>query len=429
MLEYDARALGLERERFADSALQLVYRLVKAGHEAYIVGGSIRDFLIGKTPKDFDIATSAYPKQIVRLFPRSRIIGMRFKIVHVYLDDEEILEVTTFRSLRSGKGKASTSSRHRGRKPIVRDNLYGTLEEDVLRRDFTVNAMYYSPVEQRVVAYKHAMRDLEERQLKCIGKIEQSYTEDPVRMLRALRYVAKTGFTLAQDETRLITQMTNGLKTVTPGRLFEEVSKLFQCGSSEAFFALLEQHGLAKVLFPLCYRTTDAKSIKPNFLKAFAVLADAKTSKGEGVSRSLIAATLLWIGLPPKMRLLFEDENSNREELRQAIYYAVRDKLAYPVAIPSCFVPKTMSVCVLQICFTSKRFVDLKCLLSHRYFNEAYDFFCLRASIGSVDKACASWWAHLLKQTKKEQMALLTKHSVPEERRPTKKKWPRGRNK
>ena len=245
--------LGLAAERIDPHALTIVETLRDAGHEAYIVGGGVRDLLLDTRPKDFDVATSAHPEAVRKLFRRSRLIGRRFPIVHVMFG-RDFIEVTTFRAQ---TGEARQVHEESGR--ILRDSSFGTLAEDALRRDFTVNALYYDPLAREVLDFTAGMGDLQARRLRLIGDPETRYREDPVRMLRAARLAAKLDFDIHPSASEPFAELAPLLGQVAPARLFDESLKLFMAGHALKSFRTLRRHGLLAPLFPATARALDGE--------------------------------------------------------------------------------------------------------------------------------------------------------------------------
>ena len=238
----------LSRSQVSAAALKVLYRLKDAGFAAYLVGGCVRDLLLGLTPKDFDIATDAMPEQVTQLFRNSRVIGRRFRIVHVRFGQETI-EVSTFRAHHSpfDEEDPDTEPLERRRSDsgmILRDNVYGRVDEDAGRRDFTINALYYDIRDFTLHDYADGLRDLNARQIRMIGDPAIRYREDPVRMLRAVRFAAKLDFTLAEETLKPIRTLRTLLLQVPAARLFDEVIKLFLTGHGLSSFQLLRAHGL-----------------------------------------------------------------------------------------------------------------------------------------------------------------------------------------
>ncbi|MCH1488168.1 MAG: polynucleotide adenylyltransferase PcnB, partial [Pseudomonadales bacterium] len=240
----------ISRKQISKNALTVLYDLNKAGYEAYLVGGCIRDLLLSGKPKDFDVATNATPEQVNALFRRARIVGRRFKIVHVRFG-REVIEVTTFRAAHQ-EPQAGTDPRgeQNSQGMLLRDNVYGSLREDALRRDFTINALYYSVDGFRVFDYTAGLADLDKKLLRMIGDPAQRYREDPVRMLRVIRFAAKLGFTIEKATAAPIADMSHHLEQVAPARLFDEISKLFLGGQAYKIFQLMLKYDLFSPLFP-----------------------------------------------------------------------------------------------------------------------------------------------------------------------------------
>ena len=238
----------VSRRQFSEASLKVLYRLHNAGYEAYLVGGCLRDSLLGIDPKDFDVATDATPEQVKQLFRNSRIIGRRFRIVHVRFG-REVIEVTTFRGKpRDDHGDHLASQSDDGL--LLRDNVWGNIEEDALRRDFTVNALYYNIADFTLHDFAGGVDDIASRTLRLIGDPETRYREDPVRMLRAIRFAAKLDFDIAPDTEAPIAEMAPLLLQIPPARLFDEILKLFLSGEGLATFRLLRDYGLFAMLFP-----------------------------------------------------------------------------------------------------------------------------------------------------------------------------------
>ena len=243
------KQFGLSQGVFPKRVLDIVRSLNRGGYEAYVVGGGVRDFLLGVKPKDFDVATDAHPEQVVKLLPRCRIIGRRFRIVHVR-DRREVTEVSTFRAFLENGGDSVVRD---GR--IIKDNTYGSLEEDILRRDFTINAMYYNPLSEKLVCHGNAIDDVRNRFLRSIGDPRLRYQEDPVRMLRAIRFAAKLKLRMADDVAENIRVFASLIEDVASTRLFEESVKLFHSGAAARVYPLLREHGIFEMLYPKVTQT------------------------------------------------------------------------------------------------------------------------------------------------------------------------------
>ena len=282
----------ISRANISESALKVLYRLKSSGFEAFLVGGGVRDLLLGREPKDFDIATDAHPEKVAGLFRNSRIIGRRFKLVHVRFG-REIIEVATFRSEHE---EGDFNENHAADGMIISDNVYGTLEQDAWRRDFTVNSLYYNINDFSVVDYTTGMADLESGVLRVIGDAEQRYIEDPVRMLRAIRFAAKLGFRIHVDSEQPLTELGERLESVPPARLFDEILKLFLSGNAVGTYELLRHYNLFRYLFPM----TDAcLEEEENSFPHTMVLrglenTDARIAVDKPVTPAFLFAVLLW---------------------------------------------------------------------------------------------------------------------------------------
>lgn len=242
------RQHSLERADISRNAVNVVERLQKAGYQAYLVGGCVRDLLLNLEPKDFDVATSATPEQVRAEFRNARVIGRRFKLVHVHFG-REIIETATFRANHpqgADEEDSNQSSRNESGR-ILRDNVYGNQEEDAQRRDFTMNALYYDPVTERILDYAHGVHDIRNRLIRLIGDPEQRYLEDPVRMLRAVRFAAKLGFEIEKHSAAPIRRLAPMLRDIPSARLFDEILKLFLGGKAERTFELLLELSLIHI--------------------------------------------------------------------------------------------------------------------------------------------------------------------------------------
>ncbi len=387
--DYRATHFGLSGKLFPGRVLRVIETLYNAGHEAYIVGGGVRDFLLGHKPKDFDVATSAHPEQVAALFPRCRLIGRRFRLAHVRdpRDRREITEVATFRAF---LGEGCNSVVENGR--IIRDNTYGTLEEDILRRDFTINSMYYNPLSGRVVCHSDAPADIKNRRLRSIGDPWTRYREDPVRMLRAVRFTAKLGLQMEADVAQQIHALAPLLKDVPSSRLFEESVKLFHSGAAHEAYALLKQYGLFELLYPAAGQRLgeyeDGES-RERFLQALLANTDRRLVEDKPVTPAFVMAALFWLAAEH----LCLQAAARRTPLtwHQAVSHAWMQQQRC-VSAPRRLIAIAREICLLQKRFESHRKKHLQFVFNHRRFRAAYDFLCLRADSGLGDRVQAEWW-------------------------------------
>ncbi len=365
-------------------ALRVISRLHAAGFQAYLVGGGVRDLLLGLSPKDFDIATDAHPEDVRSLFENSRVIGRRFRIVHVY-SSQGYVEVATFRA--AGRAHANQQGR------IITDNTYGSIEEDVFRRDFTANALYYDPDVGQLLDMVHGRPDLDARLLRVIGDPNLRFREDPVRMLRAVRLAVKLAFRVDRQAKEAIYRLGHLLSEVPPARLFDEMLKLFQAGFAVQTFSALREYGLFQYLFPLT-----EKALKDTSLQTFSDLVygalqntDERIRTGKPVTPSFLYAVFLW----GPMRVLALQLELDGLSPRVAHEAAVKDTLISQLRYTS--IPRRISYPIrdiwdLQYRFYRKRGKQVFRLYQHARFRAAYDFLCLRAGAGEpVDKLC-EWW-------------------------------------
>ena len=378
----------VSRKNISSGALRVLYRLHEAGFRACLVGGAVRDLLLGGHPKDFDIATSATPEEVRKLFRNCRLIGRRFRLAHVVFG-QEIVEVATFR----GSADDGSGGRHVVDGRIVRDNVYGTIEEDAVRRDFTVNALYYDIADFSVLDYVGGYEDLQRRELRLIGDPEQRYREDPVRMLRAVRFAAKLDFTIAPEARAPIDELGELLLHAPPARLFDETLKLFFAGNGLKSFHAIETTGLLADVFPLtaralAFRGGDAfRVMLENGLKG----TDARIAEGKPVTPAFLFATLLWGAVRAQVdREIARGSEASSAWLR--VSHHVIHEQAKHVAIPRRFGAVMEEIWVLQPRFEHRTKKRVHRLLAHPRFRAAYDFLLLRAAEGPHVAELGVWW-------------------------------------
>jgi len=378
----------ISRANISEGALKVLYRLKNAGHEAYLVGGGVRDLLLGREPKDFDVATGARPEEVRRLFRNCRLIGRRFRLAHVRYGNE-IVEVATFR----GRGEPREGERVLVEGRLLRDNVYGTLEEDAWRRDFTVNALYYDIRDFSVVDFTGGMADLRAGVMRLIGDPEVSYHEDPVRILRAVRFAAKLGFRIHPETEAPIRTLGHLLAEVPPARLYEEVLKLFLGGYAAETFELLRHYDVFRHLFPetdACLAEEDQGF--PRLLLARALEnTDARIDEGKPVTPAFLFAALLWE--PVRRQAAFYREEGLGEQA--AMEHAGREVIARQaahVAFPRRFSAVTHEIWSLQPRLARRRGKRALELLAHPRFRAAYDFLVLREQAGEDVGGLVQWW-------------------------------------
>lgn len=364
----------ISRKDISPNALRVLYRLKEAGYGAYLVGGAVRDLLAGRHPKDFDVATDATPEQVKHLFRNCRLIGRRFRLAHVIFG-REIIEVATFRGL-SDDG---TGDRELENGRLVRDNVYGSIEEDAIRRDFTANALYYAIEDFSVRDYVGGFEDVQHRTLRLIGDPEARYREDPVRMLRAVRLAAKLGFHIDATAAEPIPRLARLIADAPPARLFDEALKLFLSGHGEQGFLGLEEHGLLPVLFPETAAALAADSSGRSRAMLLQALAntDRRIEEDKSVTPAFLFAALLW---PAYRRELDQLLDSGMDPLAAQQRAADRVTLhqAQRIALPRRFSTPMEEIWLLQSRFPQRQRKRVFRLLAHPRFRAAYDFLELR---------------------------------------------------
>ena len=380
---------AISRANISSNALKVLYRLKGAGYDAFLVGGGVRDMLLGREPKDFDIATNARPEEVKKLFRNSMLIGRRFRLAHVRYENE-IIEVATFRA--QGDGASDDEARtENGR--ILRDNVYGTLEEDAWRRDFTVNALYYNIQDFSVVDYVAGMTDLQSGMLRLIGDPRQRYHEDPVRMLRAVRFAAKLGFRIHPDSEAPIFELAHLLEDIPSARLFDEILKLFLGGCAVQSFELLRHYGLFAYLFPqteACL-AQEREGFPLTLLIRALQNTDARIAEGKPVTPAFLYAALLWEPLRQAMAGQEAEAMGEIQALQQAAYAVEGQQLAR-TALPKRFGVPMREIWTLQIRLRRTTGLRPLRLLEHPRFRAAYDFMLLRRDAGEDIGELCQWW-------------------------------------
>lgn len=374
---------GIDRRQVSREALRTCENLQAAGYEAYVVGGAVRDLLLGVTPKDFDVVTNATPEQIKRCQRRAIIIGRRFRLVHVMFG-REIIECSTFRALSHEGVQKDRSGR------VVDDNVFGEMWEDAARRDFTINALYYNPSTEEVIDYHNGMQDIENRTVRMIGDPYDRYREDPVRMLRAVRIASKLHFEVDEATLAPITKQAHLLGNVPEARLFDEAMKLLTCGEACLCMEKLRQLHLDRNVLPLL----DVALKEPNgekFLNHAMKRTDERIGIGKKVSPSFLFATLLW----PLTHRQFEERLARGEGQMMAMIEAARSvlkKQGERLAIQNRYVEDIQTIWLLQLKLLRRSSKAALGLLNIPKFRAGYDFMLLRSQLGFVDAEIVQWW-------------------------------------
>lgn len=400
---------SVSRDNIDDTALKVLYRLHKAGYRAMLVGGGVRDLLLGHAPKDFDIATDALPEEVRKLFSNSRLIGRRFRLAHVFFG-REIIEVATFRASQPQEDldlDLDLDREHDDSGRIIRDNVYGQLEDDVWRRDFTVNALYYDIADFSIVDYTSAMQDIDNKVLRLIGDPQTRYREDPVRMLRAIRFAAKLGFVIHPDSEQPIYELGHLLADIPPARLFEEVLKLFHSGKGVVALQLLRKYDLLQYLFkPADETLKQGNEIFESFIHLALESTDKRINQEKPVTPAFLFAAMLWgevDALSQKLVLAGEPGNIAMQNASSAVL----SKQIKNISIPKRFSMVVRDIWQMQHRFQFRHGRRAKSLLMHKKFRAAYDFMCIRGLAGELTDDSCEWWTRIQTLAPKEQEILL----------------------
>ncbi|SFR53102.1 polynucleotide adenylyltransferase PcnB [Thiomicrospira sp. ALE5] len=388
---YSGHQQGIHHRLIAKPALDTVFSLKRAGYDAYLVGGAVRDLMLGIEPKDFDIVTNASPDQVKKVFRhRCQLIGRRFRLAHVRYG-RLVIEVATFRGGQDDSDPARQVDES-GR--LVRDNVYGTMDEDVWRRDFTINALYYDPKRDQVIDYVAGHADLQAGQIALIGDPWVRYREDPVRMIRAVRFAAKLGFNLAPTTEAPIAELGSLLKEVSNARMFDEVLKLFHSGAAIIVFEKLRHYDLFKHLFPLTddVLATESEHFPRQFVMAALQSTDRRIAEDKPVNPAFLFAAMLW---EPMMQAR-QDYLAEGLSPQDAMYAAAGDVLNIQcshTAVPKRFTAQIRDIWNLQFRL-HKRFGDRAATLrAHPRFRAAYDFIGIRVAAGETELTeLFDWW-------------------------------------
>lgn len=388
---------NITRANISKNALKVLYRLAEAGFEAYLVGGGVRDLLLGVTPKDFDLATNCTPEQIRKLFRNCILIGKRFRLAHIIFGSERV-EVATFRGNVDPEDLRQVSDSGM----IVRDNVYGTLEEDAWRRDLTINALYYSIKDFSVIDYTGGFKDLQNRVINIIGDPVLRYREDPVRMLRVVRFAAKLGFSIAPVARDPIITLAHLLQDISSARLFDEITKWFSSGKSLHTLHLLREYGIFPILFP---QTAEILSGDIPFSKeALATLSlgfhstDVRVAEGKPLNHAFLFAVLLWWPLQQQMRHYFVDSTGpGFVSTLNSLMGSICKRQQEQVFIPQRVLLTVKEIWVLQYRFAQRRKKRVYAVLANQKFRAAFDFLLLREQAGEDVAELVAWWTDIQK--------------------------------
>lgn len=394
---------GIHRSSIHPCALKVTRTLKEGGFAAFVVGGAVRDLLLGREPKDFDIATDAAPEDIRRLFRRARLIGRRFQIVHVYCGPDTI-EVTTFRAhtTQSDEDDARVTAEDG---MLLRDNVFGAQHEDAARRDFTVNALYYDPEKEEIWDYHNGVADAQKKVLRMIGDPATRFREDPVRMLRAARFAAKLDFHIAPDTRAPIASLAPMLERIPPARLFDEMMKLLLSGHSERGLHQLRAEGLHRGILPMLDSILDDPK-RQHFLHTALHDTDERIRQGQSASPAFMLASLLWFDMESQLQA-YRTEGMTEQ---QALYAAMDDTLERQRKVLA--FPRRLDGTIKEIWSLQQRFEQRSGsrpfrLLAHPRFRAGFDFLRLRARGEDAPDELPDWWERFQDADEEKRAAML----------------------
>lgn len=422
------------------SALKVLYRLNNGGYDAYLVGGGVRDILLGVAPKDFDIVTNATPEEIKELFRNCRLIGRRFRLAHIVFG-REIIEVATFRGHHNSTKDENTSkvSKQNDEGMLLRDNIYGSIDEDAERRDFTINALYYSAKDFTVHDFANGIADINAKKIRMIGDPETRYREDPVRMLRAIRFATKLNMEISTETKAPIKALSGLLENIPPARMFEEFLKLFMSGKAEENFDQLRAYGIFKHFFPLVDQALEQNSepyLYP-FIKQALQNTDTRVNNEQRVTPAFLFAAMLWYPLQKQIKQLNETAQLTPQDTFFSAMGEIMSEQQRSIAIPKRFQGVMKDILILQDKLSRREGKKAYKAFEHPKFRAGYDFLILRAEIESNDsdelstlQELAKWWTDF-QDNPPETRAQMIKAALPSrsgaKRSPRKKRKPNNK--
>ncbi len=400
---------NVSRNEISSAALKVLYRLHKAGYQSFLVGGGVRDAMLELHPKDFDIATNATPDEVRSLFNNCRLIGRRFRLAHIRYG-REIIEVATFRAAANHE---DDDEAHDVEGRILRDNVYGTIDEDVWRRDFTCNALYYNIADFSIWDYVGGFEDVKNKRLVLIGDPAQRLREDPVRMLRAVRFAGKLGFTIDTSVVDAMHGHTNLLSNVPAARLFDEFLKLFQSGFAERTFDLLREHNLFGELFPATEEELSKDDSYLAFVRAALQNSDKRVASGKSVTPMFLLGVFLWMPVRKLAAIRREEEKMSEPQSLSLASYEIVSQQQRRISIPKRFTIPMREMLSLQPRFHAVKGKRAMKLLDHKRFRAAYDFMLLQSEVGLFDPDLAKFWTDVQTQSADERAKSFELQSTP----------------
>ena len=383
---------NISRQDISENALKVLYRLHNAGYDAFLVGGGVRDLLLDKQPKDFDIATSATPEQVKSLFRNCRLIGRRFRLAHIMFG-RDIIEVATFRGHHQEPAKNVSAQSEEGM--LLRDNVYGNIDEDAERRDFTINAMYYNIADYSIHDYAGGIEDLKNGIIRLIGDPETRYREDPVRMLRAARFAAKLDMVISPSTAAPIKELAYLLEDIPAARLFEESLKLLQSGQGMKTYQLLREYDLFRPLFPLVADdfTEEGNSKTEQVIELVLNSTDKRIREGKRINPAFMFAALLWYPLTKQANLLMDQHNISYYDAIMEASNIILDQQVKSIAIPRRHTATIREIWQLQLRLPRRTGKRAWRLMELNKFRAGFDFLEMRGQVEQGEtEVLAQWW-------------------------------------
>jgi poly(A) polymerase len=423
----------VSRKLLSPNALKVLYRLNKGGFDAYLVGGGVRDILLGFKPKDFDIATNATPDEIKELFRNCRLIGRRFRLAHIVFG-REIIEVATFRGHHDSASEQDKSCKKTSKQSedgmLLRDNIYGSIDEDAERRDFSINALYYSAKDFKVYDFANGVQDVNDKVIRLIGDPETRYREDPVRMLRAIRFATKLDMQISDDTKAPIKELSSLMANIPAARLFEEFLKMFIAGKAVANFEQLRSYNLFGYFFPAVDQALNNEQDEQRFLLDFIMLAmentDKRINNDQRVTPAFLFAAMLWYPLQKHIQQIKVTTQLTPQDLFFAALNEIMPEQQRSIAIPKRFQAVIKDIWILQDKLGRREGKRAFKTLEHPKFRAGYDFLLLRAQIEATPELdeLAHWWTDFQEVSNEARIQMIKGVKLPQgsKRRPAKKR-------
>lgn len=391
-VRYSKAEHGIQRNQISSHAQKIIQHLESNGYEAYLVGGAVRDLLLDIKPKDFDIATNAEPEEIKAIFNNCRLIGRRFRLAHIYYG-REVIEVATFRASHDTKKSHHDKSKHARTSDegqLTRDNVFGTVEEDALRRDISINSLYYALESEEVLDFADGVEDIKRRNIRLIGDPLQRYQEDPVRILRAIRFAAKLGFEIDKDSALAITEANQLLLNVPGARLFDEVIKLFHNPEAIKTFQLLRHYGVYQYLLPQSHHSAESYIWSDKLFELALENTVDRIKQEKPVTIAFLYAVLLWPAFKEKIDSI-DMKRPNFERINEEAQKVLKEQ-SQVITIPKRFAFAIKDIWSYQYRLPKRNGKSADWLLGQRRFRAAFDFLLLREACGEIKPGLGDWW-------------------------------------